>query len=118
MTVSQLLTFNQMGPPPEALLPVLVCLLCWTGTSTVTFECVRDTDLVLIHSNKLNYTELEGTHVARISDSGNCRASLLSQPAASIISGWFLSQVGDLSPSSPGGCSLRRSIWFSSSAVN
>lgn len=30
------------------------------GTSNVVFECVEDTALVLIHSNKLNFTTLDG----------------------------------------------------------
>ena len=30
------------------------------------FECVEETDLILIHSNKLNYTKLENDHLARL----------------------------------------------------
>lgn len=33
--------------------------MCVAGTTTVEFECVEETDLILIHSNKLNYTTLE-----------------------------------------------------------
>lgn len=30
------------------------------------FECAEETDLILIHSNKLNYTQLENGHLARL----------------------------------------------------
>ncbi|XP_039995564.1 aminopeptidase Ey-like [Xiphias gladius] len=35
-------------------------LYIFTGNSTVVFRCVRETDLILIHSNKLNLTTFEG----------------------------------------------------------
>lgn len=57
-----------------------VCSLCSPGNSTVTFKCVRETDLVLIHSNKLNYTQLEDTHIARISHSGRHTHGFLHHP--------------------------------------
>lgn len=34
----------------------------FTGHSTVVFTCVKETDLILIHSNKLNLTMFEGRH--------------------------------------------------------
>ena len=34
----------------------------FTGHSTVDFECVKETDLILIHSNKLNLTTFNGRH--------------------------------------------------------
>uniref|UniRef100_H3CNZ6 Aminopeptidase n=1 Tax=Tetraodon nigroviridis TaxID=99883 RepID=H3CNZ6_TETNG len=54
---------------PRLLRQPLTGLYIFTGNSTVTFACVTDTDLLLIHSNKLNYTQLEDTHLARISRS-------------------------------------------------
>uniref|UniRef100_UPI0037E90B65 aminopeptidase Ey-like n=1 Tax=Semicossyphus pulcher TaxID=241346 RepID=UPI0037E90B65 len=45
-------------------------LYIFTGKSTVKFECVDETDLILIHSNKLNYTWLENTHIARLNATG------------------------------------------------
>lgn len=30
------------------------------------FECTEETDLILIHSNKLNYTKLDNVHLARL----------------------------------------------------
>ncbi|TKS74008.1 Aminopeptidase N [Collichthys lucidus] len=45
-------------------------LYIFTGRSTVEFECVKESDLILIHSNKLNYTKLDNTHNARLSASG------------------------------------------------
>uniref|UniRef100_A0AAQ4S6F2 Aminopeptidase n=1 Tax=Gasterosteus aculeatus aculeatus TaxID=481459 RepID=A0AAQ4S6F2_GASAC len=36
------------------------------GESSVEFECTEETDLILIHSNKLNYTKLDNVHLARL----------------------------------------------------
>lgn len=41
-------------------------LYIFTGQSTLKFECVKETDLILMHSNKLNYTTLDKTHIARL----------------------------------------------------
>lgn len=40
-------------------------LYVFTGSSSVVFSCVKKTDLVLIHSNKLNLTAIDG-HLARL----------------------------------------------------
>ncbi|KAJ3594190.1 hypothetical protein NHX12_006521 [Muraenolepis orangiensis] len=40
-------------------------LFVFTGNSTVLFNCVKDTDLVLIHASQLNFT-LFGRHKARL----------------------------------------------------
>ncbi|KAM9854718.1 aminopeptidase Ey-like [Aulostomus maculatus] len=45
-------------------------LYFFTGKSTVEFVCTSETDLILIHSNKLNYTRLEDTHIAMLTASG------------------------------------------------
>ncbi|KAM9366567.1 aminopeptidase Ey-like [Symphorus nematophorus] len=37
-------------------------LYIFTGQSTVVFKCVKETDLILIHSNKLNLTTYDGFH--------------------------------------------------------
>ncbi|XP_062327758.1 aminopeptidase Ey-like [Osmerus eperlanus] len=37
-------------------------LYIFTGHSAVVFKCVKETDLILIHSNKLNLTLFEGHH--------------------------------------------------------
>ncbi|KAM4619142.1 aminopeptidase N-like, partial [Polymixia lowei] len=42
----------------------------FTGYSSVEFECVEETDLILMHSNKLNYTRLEDTHMATLTAKG------------------------------------------------
>ncbi|XP_049578753.1 aminopeptidase N-like [Syngnathus scovelli] len=55
----------RLSPDPDS------GLFIFTGTSTVEFECAIETDLVLIHSNKLNYTVLENKHIARLHASGN-----------------------------------------------
>ncbi|XP_077938221.1 aminopeptidase Ey-like isoform X2 [Gasterosteus aculeatus] len=41
-------------------------LYIFTGESSVEFECTEETDLILIHSNKLNYTKLDNVHLARL----------------------------------------------------
>ncbi|KAK1890664.1 Aminopeptidase N, partial [Dissostichus eleginoides] len=35
-------------------------LYIFTGESTVVFKCVKETDLIIIHSNKLNLTNFDG----------------------------------------------------------
>ncbi|XP_061578144.1 aminopeptidase N-like [Cololabis saira] len=57
-------------------------LYIFTGRSTVQFKCLEATNLILIHSNKLNYTKMEDTHVARLSAPGG-----VSSP--SITSTWL-----------------------------
>ncbi|XP_059190936.1 aminopeptidase N-like [Centropristis striata] len=57
-------------------------LYIFTGKSTVKFKCVKETDLILIHSNKLNYTKLDATHSARLTASGG-------GPAPGIKSSWL-----------------------------
>uniref|UniRef100_A0A3Q4GII6 Aminopeptidase n=1 Tax=Neolamprologus brichardi TaxID=32507 RepID=A0A3Q4GII6_NEOBR len=37
-------------------------LYIFSGYSTVLFTCVKETDLILIHSNKLNFTMFDGYH--------------------------------------------------------
>uniref|UniRef100_A0A3P8SE22 Aminopeptidase n=1 Tax=Amphiprion percula TaxID=161767 RepID=A0A3P8SE22_AMPPE len=37
-------------------------LYIFSGHSTVVFKCVKDTNLILIHSNKLNFTMFNGYH--------------------------------------------------------
>ncbi|XP_059207862.1 aminopeptidase N-like [Centropristis striata] len=48
-------------------------LYIFTGHSTVVFECVKETDLIIIHSNKLNLTSLSGHH-AKLSGLGEVTA--------------------------------------------
>lgn len=44
-------------------------LFVFTGKSSVVFKCVRETDLILIHTNKLNLTSEDG-HLAKLSTLG------------------------------------------------
>uniref|UniRef100_A0A3P8RY14 Aminopeptidase n=1 Tax=Amphiprion percula TaxID=161767 RepID=A0A3P8RY14_AMPPE len=52
-------------------------LYIFTGHSTVQFECVKETDLILIHSNKLNYTKLDEAHIVRLTASGGASAPII-----------------------------------------
>lgn len=45
-------------------------LFVFTGNSSVVFKCTRETDLILIHSNKLNLTSEDG-YLAELSAVGN-----------------------------------------------
>ncbi|XP_039470375.1 aminopeptidase Ey-like [Oreochromis aureus] len=56
-------------------------LYIFLGKSIVDFECVEDTDLILIHSNKLNYTKFEN-QLARL-------MPVSSVEAPAIKSSWF-----------------------------
>ncbi|KAM6950436.1 aminopeptidase Ey-like [Lycodopsis pacificus] len=60
---------------PDSLAPVSYNVTLWprlepnegdlyifTGNCTVAFRCVKETDLIIIHSNKLNLTSFEGYH--------------------------------------------------------
>ncbi|MEQ2283838.1 hypothetical protein AMECASPLE_015649, partial [Ameca splendens] len=53
-----------------------------SGWSTVQFECLEATDLILIHSNKLNYTEMKDGHLVRLTAGG-------SESAPNIKSVWL-----------------------------
>lgn len=44
-------------------------MIVLTGDSTVNFQCAKETSLILIHSNKLNYTML-GDFYAQLSGPG------------------------------------------------
>ncbi|XP_040894081.1 aminopeptidase N-like [Toxotes jaculatrix] len=57
-------------------------LYIFTGKSMVQFECVKETELILIHSNKLNYTKLNNTHITSLTGSGG-------GSAPSIKSSWL-----------------------------
>uniref|UniRef100_A0A3B5M8L4 Aminopeptidase n=1 Tax=Xiphophorus couchianus TaxID=32473 RepID=A0A3B5M8L4_9TELE len=45
-------------------------LYIFTGWSAVQFECLEATDLILIHSNKLNYTEMKDEHFVSLTSEG------------------------------------------------
>ncbi|XP_068459156.1 aminopeptidase Ey-like [Clinocottus analis] len=51
---------------PRLKIDVNTGLYIFTGESSVVFKCTKETDLILIHSNKLNYTKLENGHLARL----------------------------------------------------
>ncbi|KAL6480693.1 hypothetical protein MHYP_G00117260 [Metynnis hypsauchen] len=55
-------------------------LYIFTGNSSVVFRCVKETDLILIHSNKLNLTTADG-HLVRLT-------AVSDAPAPAIRSTW------------------------------
>ncbi|XP_019733792.1 aminopeptidase N-like isoform X2 [Hippocampus comes] len=62
-------------------------LYIFTGVSSVEFKCAEETNLILIHSNKLNYTNYENNHMAKLIplDSGS--------KAPSIVSSWLQNET-------------------------
>lgn len=80
---------------PETLVPLSYIVTLWprlkpntddmyvfTGQSSVLFTCVEETDLIIIHSNKLNFTSYYGHH-AKLTSMG--------QPSApSIQKSWLV----------------------------
>ncbi|KAM9808144.1 uncharacterized protein ACB057_005988 [Neosynchiropus ocellatus] len=58
----------------------------FTGSSLVEFQCVRQTDLILLHSNKLHYTLQENQQLAALVASGG-------GPAPGIRSSWLQNQT-------------------------
>ncbi|XP_022595280.1 aminopeptidase N-like [Seriola dumerili] len=71
---------------PDSLVPVSYNVTLWprlepntdglyifTGHSAVVFRCVKETDLIIIHSNKLNLTNFHGHH-AKLSGRGEVGA--------------------------------------------
>ncbi|XP_015239287.1 PREDICTED: aminopeptidase N-like [Cyprinodon variegatus] len=61
-------------------------LYIFTGWSTVQFECLEETNLILIHSNKLNYTKMEDGHPVRLTAEGD-------ESAPNIKSAWLQPQT-------------------------
>ncbi|XP_029948845.1 aminopeptidase N-like [Salarias fasciatus] len=74
---------------PDALVPVSYRLNLWprlqpnedgmyifTGQSSVIFRCVKETDLIIIHASKLNFTTTDG-HQAKLSGVGDARAPVI-----------------------------------------
>uniref|UniRef100_A0A665WG25 Aminopeptidase n=1 Tax=Echeneis naucrates TaxID=173247 RepID=A0A665WG25_ECHNA len=51
---------------PRLTLNMTTGLYIFTGESTVDFVVIEETDLILIHSNKLNYTQLDNGHLAKL----------------------------------------------------
>uniref|UniRef100_A0A8C6VXF7 Aminopeptidase n=1 Tax=Nothobranchius furzeri TaxID=105023 RepID=A0A8C6VXF7_NOTFU len=54
-------------------------LYIFTGRSIVQFECLRATDLILIHSNKLNFTTMDEAHAAKLTAAGGGSAPDVTQ---------------------------------------
>lgn len=51
-----------------------ICFHPNSGESTFHFKCVEDTDLILIHSNKLNYTTQANGHTATLTSVSGAEA--------------------------------------------
>ena len=71
---------------PDSLVPITYNVTLWpqlepnkdslyifSGNSTMVFQCVKETDLIIIHSNKLNFTNFHGHH-AQLTGQGGVTA--------------------------------------------
>uniref|UniRef100_A0A3Q4H0L7 Alanyl aminopeptidase, membrane n=1 Tax=Neolamprologus brichardi TaxID=32507 RepID=A0A3Q4H0L7_NEOBR len=83
---------------PDSLIPVSYNVTLWprlkpnaeglyifTGRSTVIFKCVKETDLIIIHSRKLNFTTFFGHH-AKLSSQGEA-------PVPTILNSWLVKKT-------------------------
>ncbi|KAF7651509.1 hypothetical protein LDENG_00110130 [Lucifuga dentata] len=75
-------------------------LYIFTGHSKVVFKCVKETDLILIHSNKLNLTKF-GDHLANLSGLNGATAPSLSRTWLEVPTQYLVLQLsGRLQPGS------------------
>ncbi|KAE8297384.1 Aminopeptidase N [Larimichthys crocea] len=83
---------------PNSLVPVFYNVTLWprlepnadgmfifTGHSAVVFRCVKETDLIIIHSNKLNLTTFDGHH-AKLSGLGEAVVPIIQKS-------WFVEKT-------------------------
>uniref|UniRef100_A0A669C184 Aminopeptidase n=1 Tax=Oreochromis niloticus TaxID=8128 RepID=A0A669C184_ORENI len=83
---------------PDSLIPVSYNVTLWprlkpnaeglyifTGHSTVIFNCVKETDLIIIHSKKLNFTTFFGHH-AKLSSQDDT-------PVPTILNSWLVKKT-------------------------
>lgn len=66
--------------------------LCLPGDSFVEFECEEPTDVILIHSNKLNYTKF-GDHDAKLESVGGSTVPVISQTFAQTTTQYLVIQL-------------------------
>lgn len=58
------------------------------------FECVEDTDLILIHSNKLNYTEQPNKHLAQLTALGGADAPSITESRLEPVTQYMVLRLG------------------------
>uniref|UniRef100_A0A674MCV6 Aminopeptidase n=1 Tax=Takifugu rubripes TaxID=31033 RepID=A0A674MCV6_TAKRU len=69
-------------------------LYIFSGESTVEFECVEDTDLILIHSNKLNYNEQPNKHLAQLTALGGADAPSITESRLEPVTQYMVLRLG------------------------
>ena len=90
---------------PDTLVPVSYDITLWprlepdgrglyifTGNSTVQFVCVKDTDLILIHANKLNFTLFQG-HEAQLKAMGGSPAPAIKNTWVEVATEYLVVQL-------------------------
>ncbi len=77
----------------------------FTGKSGVAFMCVKETDLILIHSNELNFTLTSEMHHAKLMGLGGTSA-----PA--ILKTWFQTQTQFMVIQLKGNLHVGKSYWL------
>lgn len=103
---------------PDTLLPEFYNVTLWprlvtdeqdmyifTGKSGVAFKCVKETDLILIHSNELNFTLISEMHYAKLMGLGGTSA-----PA--ILKTWFQTQTQFMVIQLKGNLQVGKSYWI------
>ncbi|XP_016366274.1 aminopeptidase Ey-like [Sinocyclocheilus rhinocerous] len=103
---------------PDALLPEYYNVTLWprlvpdeqgmyifTGKSGVVFTCVKETNLILIHSNELNFTLTSEMHHAKLTGLGGTSA-----PA--IVKTWFQTQTQFMVIQLKGKLQVGKSYWL------
>uniref|UniRef100_A0A671SHD3 Aminopeptidase n=1 Tax=Sinocyclocheilus anshuiensis TaxID=1608454 RepID=A0A671SHD3_9TELE len=103
---------------PDALLPEYYNVTLWprlvpdeqgmyifTGKSGVVFTCVKETNLILIHSNELNFTLTSEMHHAKLTGLGGTSA-----PA--ILKTWFQTQTQFMVIQLKGKLQVGKSYWL------
>lgn len=57
------------------------------------FECAEETDLILIHSNKLNYTKLENGQLARLTSLNEISAPTIKSSWLQVVTQYLVLQL-------------------------
>lgn len=61
--------------------------------SSVDFECKEETDLILIHSNKLNYTEFGDGFIAQLTSLGDDKAPSIKSSRLHAVTQYLVIQL-------------------------
>lgn len=66
----------------------------FTGHSAVIFKCIKETDLIVIHANKLNFTEFLG-HYAKLSGLGEAAVPTIQRTWLEVMTEYLVIQLNN-----------------------